>query len=184
MLIFLSCNICDKYCVLCLLTPVEPVARQLNLHKHDNSRQTNAILELTIGNNLTWQHCAVRCARESNCRAFNFGVTSDGKRICEEITNYQISSIIVVTEDGWSCYTGLTCYLMQYGWFCCAEEIRVLKTCVLSRVVNIKTLLKRFETNNKEWQLFHGKHTENDGRTDRQVKTISIRFTGDDHDYR
>ena len=100
--------------IIFLLTTVQPAVRQLNLHKHDNSRQINAILELTIGNHLTSKQCAVRCARKIKCRAFNFGVTSDGIPICEEITNHRTTSIIVVEEDGWSHYAGRTRYLMQY----------------------------------------------------------------------
>ena len=95
-----------------LWTIVEPVARQLQLRKDVNLRQTNNIIASTTGKDLTSKHCAVRCLRKSDCSAFNFGVTSDGTRICEEIADDQHLSASVLTANNWSYYSGQTNFVV------------------------------------------------------------------------
>ena len=100
------------FILITLSTTVQPAARQLQLRKFVSFCQTNNIIKATVGQTLTSGYCAVRCSRNSACDAYNYGVTSDGNRICEEVIEYQNSARMIVYEEGWSFYAGETIVLL------------------------------------------------------------------------
>ena len=123
-----------QWMILILLSSTaEYAARELQLRKHTNLRQTSNIIATTVGNDMTSRHCAVRCSRNIACDAYNYGMTSHGKWICEEIKDGGSFPGSIENEVGWSyyMYKGYTIYLQQ-SFIHYVIHVRVYKSTSIS----------------------------------------------------